>query len=352
MSSHFSIERRSLIASTLVATAAGLTGLVVPGFAVAQTRLRTSNASALVGNKKIMVGNVALACLTDRRRQISVGGGFRSLGSASSNSVQTTMVGLTGADYQAAADAAYAAMVDSLTAKGFEVVDNAPLVAQLKSKNLIKANGEELSFAEGNRQSSKAALVGASVFGGFVPMPNWTPTGGGLAGLAMIGNVTTALEVDALFKQHAAETGVSILGLFLGVSPVRIDAGFGSDWRVPDAFGRGGQTQTGTLTTETGLSSHPLVTRMAVYPAGGGSAGEVALDDEIGIQGGVGTLADTTSGVVQGVQALGNVLSMFGGSGRSDSTTNYTLNADPAAYVAGTKALSADVVMALAGGLS
>ena len=55
---------------------------------------------------------------------------------------------------------------------------------------------------------------------------------------------------------------------------------------------------------------------------------------------------------MQGVQALGNVLSMLGGSGRSDSTTNYTLKADPAAYVAGTKALSEDVVKALVGGLS
>jgi hypothetical protein len=352
VSSQFSIERRSLIASTLAATAAGLTGLVVPGFAFAQTRLRTSNPSALAGSKRVVVGNVALACLTDRRRQISVGGGFRSLGAASSNSVQTTMVGMTEADYQAAADAAYAATVESLTAKGFEVVDNAPLVAKLKSKNLMKANGAEFSFPEGNNQSSKAALVGASVFGGFVPMPNWTPAGGGLAGLAMLGNVTTALEVDAVFKQHAAENGVTILGLFLGVSPVRIEAAFGSDWRVPDAFGRGGQTQTGTLTTETGLSSHPLVTRMAVYPAGGGTAGEIGLEDEIGIQGGVGSLADTTSGMVQGVQALGNVLSMFGGSGRSSSTTNYTLSANPTAYVAGTKALSEDVVKALAGGLS
>lgn len=56
--------------------------------------------------------------------------------------------------------------------------------------------------------------------------------------------------------------------------------------------------------------------------------------------------------MVQGVQALGNVLSMLGGSGCSDSTANYTLKADPSAYVAGTKAMSDDVVKALVGGLS
>ena len=352
MSSSYSINRRRLMASTLAATAASLSGLMLPGLAIAQTGGLRKNFSGLAGGKRVMLGNVALACITDRKRQILVGGGFRSLGAASSNVVQTTMVGLTEADYQAAADAAYAATLAGLTAQGFEVVDNAALVALLKSKNLVKANGAEISISEGNRQSSKAALVGASVYGGFVPMPNWTPTGGGLAGLAMMGNVTTAIEVDALFRQHATEAGVSILGLFLGVSPVRIEASFGSDWRVPDAFGRGGRTQTGTLSTETGLSSHPLLTRMAVYPAGGGSAGEVALENEIGIQGGVGSLADTTSGVVQGVQALGNVLSILGGSGRSDSNTNYTLKADPAAYVAGTQALSEDVVKALVAGLS
>ena len=66
-------------------------------------------------------------------------------------------VGLTEADYQAAADAAYLATVAGLTAQGFEVVDNAALVEKLKSKNLVKPNGAEYSFAEGNRQSSKAA---------------------------------------------------------------------------------------------------------------------------------------------------------------------------------------------------
>lgn len=353
MSDPFSIERRSLIASALAATTVGLAGLTVPGMAAAQTALRTTNASALAGGgKRVMLGTVALACLTDRRRQISVGGGFRSLGAASSSVVQTTLAGLTEADFQAAADAAYLAAVTSLTAQGFEVVDNTALVALLKSKNLIKPNGAEISFAEGNKQSSKAALVGASAFGGFVPMPNWTPTGGGLAGLAMVGNVTAAIEVDALLKQHASAAGVSILGLFLGVSPVRIEASFGSDWRVPDAFGRGGQVKTGTLTTETGLSSHPLLTRMAVYPANGAAAGEIAMDNEIGIQGGIGSLSDTTPGAVKGVQALGNVLSMLGGSGRSDNNTYYTLTADSTAYVAGTKALSEDVVKALVAGLS
>jgi len=347
-----SIDRRRLIACALAATTAGLSGILMPGPARAQNRLRTTNAEALAGGKRVLLGNLALACLTDRRRQMLIEGSGRRAGAASSNSVQTTLAGLTEADYQAAADAAHAAALDSLAAQGFEVLDASPLVALLKSKGLVKASGAEFSFAEGNRQSSKAALVGASAYGGFVPMPNWTPAGGGLAGLAMMGNVTAAIEVDTLFRQFARDNGVTVLGVFLAVSPVRIEASFGSDWRVPDAFGRGGQTRTGTLTTETGLSSHPLLTRMTVYPTGGGAAGEIALDDEIGIQGGVGTLADTSSDVVKGVQALGNVLSMFGGSGRSSNTTNYTLNADPAAYVAGTRALSGDVVKALAGGLS
>ena len=189
MSSSYSINRRRLMASTLAATAASLSGLMLPGLAIAQTGGLRKNFSGLAGGKRVMLGNVALACITDRKRQILVGGGFRSLGAASSNVVQTTMVGLTEADYQAAADAAYAATLAGLTAQGFEVVDNAALVALLKSKNLVKANGAEISISEGNRQSSKAALVGASVYGGFVPMPNWTPTGGGLAGLAMMGNV-------------------------------------------------------------------------------------------------------------------------------------------------------------------
>lgn len=174
----------------------------------------------------------------------------------------------------------------------------------------------------------------------------------GLAGLASISVQTASRNVDALFRKHAAEAGLTVIGLMIGVSPVRIEAGFGSEWRVPDAFGNGGRTRTGTLSTETGLSSHPLLTRMGGYPMTGNGPGEIAMEEEIGIQGGIGTLADTTSGVLKGVQAVGNVLSMFGGTGRSSSTTNYALNADPVSYVAGTKALSQDVVKTLVGGLS
>lgn len=353
MNRYFSITRRHLMVSTLALTTASLSGLLLPGLAIAQTKLRTSNRSALAlnGGKKFMLGSVSLACFTDRKRQILVGGGFRSSGAASSNVVSTTLAGLTTADYQAAADYAYAAAIDGLTAKGFEVVDNALLVAKLKTASLVQANGVAYSFPEGNRQSSIATVIGANAFGGYVPLPNWTPTAPGLAGLASIGVQTASRNVDALFRKHAAEAGVTIIGLMIGVSPVRIEASFGSDWRVPDAFGIGGLTRTGTLSTQTGLSSHPLLTRMAVYPISGADAGEIAVDDEIGIQGGIGSLADTTSGTLKGAQAVGNVLSMFGGSGRSSNTTNYTLNADPVSYIEGTKALSQDVMKALVGGL-
>lgn len=352
MTDRFSIQRRSLIASTIAAATMGLSGLLVSSIAVAQTRLRTSNVSPLGSGKRVMLGSVALACLTDRKRQISVGGGFRSVGAASSNVVETTLAGLSSDDYQAAADAAYSALVEALIAKGFDVVDNASLVALLKSNNLVQANGAEYSFPEGNRQSSRALMSGASAFGGYVPMPGWTPMAPGIAGLASMGVQTAGRNVDSLLQKQAAETGATIIGLMIGVSPVRIDASFGSEWRVPDAFGRGGQTRTGTLSTETGLSSHPKLTRLAVYPTSGEAAGEIAMEDEIGIQGGIGSLVDSTSGVLKGVQAVGNVLSLFGGSGRSDNTTSYTLNADPASYVAGTKALSQDVAKTLVNGLS
>lgn len=352
MHTPYSIQRRKLMLSTLAATAAGMTGLLVPGLASAQAKLRTSNIPALAGGKRVMLGSVALACLTERRRQILIGGGFRSRGTASSNVVSTTLAGLSTADYQDATDAAYTALVAGLTAQGFEVVDNAPLVAMLKAANLVQANGTEYSFPEGNRQNSKAIVMGASTYGGYVPMPNWTPAAPGLAGIASMGLQMASRQIETMFQQQAAASGVPIISLMMGVSPVRIEADFGSEWRVPDAFGNGGMVRTGTLSTETGLSSHALLTRMAVYPATGKSAAEIGIEEEIGIQGGIGTLEDTTSGVTKGVQALGAALSMFGGSGRSDNTTTYTLQADAAAYVAGTQALSEDVVKALVAGLS
>ncbi len=345
------VTRRKLIATAL-AGAALSTGLFISSpAAVAGVKLKTSNKRGLANIKQVRLGSVALACLTERKRQISVGGGFRSMGGASQATVQTNLSGLTDADFQAAADAAYAAVIAALSANGMEVLDNSALLAALQESEPAQANGTEYAFPEGNKQSSKAVMYGASAFGGYVPLPEWTPTAPGLAGMGSMGLVMSANRVATLFSQRAAEDGVPILGILIGVSPVRIEADFGSDWRVPDAFGNGGLTRTGALSTETGLSSHPLLTRLEVFPASGKQA-QVRTEEEIGIQGGVGSLADTTDGVTEAAQGLGNVLSVLGGSGRQSKTTRYTLEADIPSYTAGVAALSGDVTMALLGGFS
>ena len=71
VSSQFSINRRSPMVSNLAATAVGLTGLVVPGIAAVQNGLY-KDISGLAGGKRVMLGNFALACLTDRKRPLGV----------------------------------------------------------------------------------------------------------------------------------------------------------------------------------------------------------------------------------------------------------------------------------------
>lgn len=345
------ITRRKLIAAALAGVALSTGLLTVSPGALAGVSLKMSNKRGLANIKQVRLGSVALACLTERKRQISVGGGFRSMGGASQATVQTNLAGLTEADFQAAADAAYTAVVAALSASGVEVLDNTALLTALRESEPPQANGTEYSFPEGNKQSSKAVIYGASVFGGYVPLPEWTPASPGLAGIGSMGLVMSANRVATLFSQQAGEDGVPILGVLIGVSPVRIEADFGSDWRVPDAFGNGGLARTGTLSTETGLSSHPLLTKLEVFPASGKPA-QIRTEDEIGIQGGVGSLADTTDGVTQAAQGIGNVLSAFGGSGRQSKTTRYTLEADVPSYTAGVAALANDVTTALAGGFS
>lgn len=348
---HTGLTRRKLIASTLAATAMSLCGISLSVSGATAVRLSKRNAAGLAGISQVRLGSVAVACLTERKRQITVGGGFRSKGSASQASVQTTVQGLSDADFQAAADAAYEAVSAGLVESGIDVLDNSALIAALKERGDPQPNGKEYAFPEGNKQSSTALLYGASAFGGYVPLPDWTPIAPGLAGIGSTGLVMTANKVAAFLGQQAEDDGVPIICVLIGISPVRIEAEFGSDWRVPDAFGNGGLARTGTLSTETGLSSHPLLTKMEVFP-GKGKPAQVNMQDEIGIQGGIGTLEDTTDGVTRAAQGLGNALSLLGGGGRESKTTRYTLTADTASYVAGAGALASDVTTALAGGFS
>lgn len=351
MTKSIELDRRALINATLATASASALGLMFPSVAQAKIDVRTSNRAATAGVTKVMLGGVALACVTDRRRVISVGGGFRSRTSASQLVVRTALEGLSNADFQEAADLMYASVISAFGARGIEVVDNAALLAMLASSGKVQPNFEEFSFPEGNGQNSKSILVGASPFGGFVPLPNWTPMGGGFSGLASMGRVQAALGIEQLFRQQAASNNVAIVGIMIGINPAKIESSFGSDWRVPDAFGNGGLVRTGTLSTQTGLSSQAWMTRLAVYPANGRAAGEVTMRDEIGIQGGIGTLADTTSNATRGVQAAAAALSLLGGGGRANKTTNYTLTADKPSYLAGVSALSTDVTQALIGGM-
>ncbi|MDP5052508.1 MAG: hypothetical protein NWP69_01850 [Congregibacter sp.] len=343
--------RRAVLAAALTGSAVAAGLLAFPTAVLGEVSLKTSNKKSLAGIKQVRLGSVGLAFLTERRRQITVGGGFRSKGAASQATVRTDLTGLGDADFQAAADAAYATIEQALTAAGIEVLDNSELITAIAATGDVQANAKSYSFPEGNKQNSEAIIYGASVFGGFIPLPQWVPMAAGLAGIGSTGQLMAANRIEALFAKQAQDDGVPVLAIFIGVSPVRIEADFGSDWRMPDAFGNGGLTSTGSLSTETGLSSHPLLTKLELFPVKG-RKGQVTMKDEIGIQGGFGSLEDTTDGVTKTAEGIGNVLSVFGGSGRQSSTTRYTLIADAGLYSKGVGVLAGDVASALAGALS
>jgi hypothetical protein len=347
------MDRRQLISAAVASTLMPVGLAAAPSTAwTAEPRVRVSNGGSIAGIRRVMIGSFGLNFVTERKASQSSGGGFRSRLAPSNITVRTALTGLTPDDYVAAADAAYAAAIQALVAKGIEVVDNAALLASLRGAVAPQPNGSTDQFSEGGGSSVEMVRYGPSLFGGFSPLDGWVTTGGGLAGIANMGALRAGLDATAHLRRQASANDIAILGLLLTVNPVKMSADQSTGWRVPDAFGNGGMTRTTTISTETGLSSNPFKTWMDVYPPSG-RPGRVTVQGEIGVSGGIGSLEDTTSGASRAIEGLGNVLSnpLLGGSGRSSNTTNYTLNADSPSYIAGVGALGFDIMDALAGSL-
>lgn len=347
------MDRRQLLSAAVASTLLPVGLAATPSMAVAaEPRVRVNNGRAISGIRRVMIGSFGLNFVTERTASQSSGGGFRSRLAPSNLNVRTSLTGLTPDDYVAAADAAYAAAIQALGAKGIEVVDNAALLASLRGAVAPQPNGSSDQFSEGGGSSVEMVRYGPTPFGGFYPLQGWVTTGGGFAGIANMGALRAGLSATEHLRQQARANDTAIIGLLLTVNPVKMSADQRSGWRVPDAFGNGGMTRTTTISTETGLSSNPIKTWMDVYPTSG-RPGQVSVQGEIGVSGGIGSLVDSTSGASRAAQGLGNLLSspLLGGDGRSSNTTNYNLNADAPSYVAGVGALGFDVMDALAGPL-
>jgi hypothetical protein len=321
--------------------------------AFADLPMRVNNARAIAGIGRVMIGSFGVNFVTERKASQSSGGGFRARFTQSNVNVQTNLTGLTPEDYVAAADAAYAAAIEALGARGIEVADNTALLASLRNRLAPQPNGASDQFSEGGGSSVEMIRYGPTPFGGFYPLDGWVTTGGGFSGLGNMGALRAGLTATEHLRGEARATDTAIIGLLLTVNPVRMTADQNTDWRVPDVFGNGGLVRNTSISTETGLSSNPYKTWLDVYPKSG-RPGQVSVQREIGVRGGIGTLVDSTSAGSRALQGLGNVLSnpLLGGSGRNSSTTNYTLNADSPSYIAGVGALGYDVMSAFAGPLT
>ena len=301
------IDRRQLISAAVAATFVPAGLAATPSMAwAAEPRIRVTNGRAIAGIRRAMIGSFGLNFVTERSASQSSGGGFRSRIAPSNLNVRTALTGLTPDDYVAAADAAYAAAIQALGTNGIEVVDNTALLASLRGAVAPQPNGSSDQFSEGGGSSVEMVRYGPTPFGGFYPLQGWVTTGGGFAGIANMGALRAGLSATEHLRQQARANDIAILGLLLTVNPVKMSADQSSGWRVPDAFGNGGMTRTTTIDTETGLSSNPLKTWMDVYPASG-RPGQVTVQGEIGVSGGIGALEDTTSGTSRAIQGLGDV---------------------------------------------
>lgn len=122
-----SIDRRQLIAASLAAAAAA----ALPPPAMAQSRrdrgpLEVRNPQTLTGLRQAVLGSIVCAYFTERRDRSHAGGGFSLMRRADVATI-SNLNNITDADFIAATDGVYAALLERLAAAGVTLADRSAL---------------------------------------------------------------------------------------------------------------------------------------------------------------------------------------------------------------------------------
>lgn len=301
----------------------------------AREPVKVTSASAFKGVQKVVLGQVTIGFLVERRDSTKAGGGLTGSGFGGRSTTRSTLAGYTQADLAAIASAAHVDLEGKLKAAGFELVDRAALAAHpayAKTKPL--AEPQELTVITGRDDKAKVLFVSA---------PQTAPlrmiTGdAAVGGLSAMGLIMTGSQVSLGASDFAKAQGVHVVNAIYYV-----------DFADSEEYG-GWFRNTSAVSVKASLALLPDQSKLSVVGPNYKS-GAIALADPVAVGGDFFEAADTMSGGAKAEQAVANVIGLIGGVG-TNSRKELTFTAKPGTYVPGATQAVADANSVLVGKLA
>ena len=305
--------------STAALAAIAIACAAVPAYADDQP-VKISSAQAVKGTSTIVVGAFNVGFIFESVDNTKATGGMIGAFGGVTNA-KSELVGVTPAMMQTVTDAAYADFKAQLTARGFTVVDAAPMFSSEAFAHVKPvASPYDANIMLDKKSKGKSSYYKPTELPGLVMLPgDVVPSGMSGMGMAMSSGYT-----QYGMGAHAKATGQSVVDVVY-----LIDF---SNAKRPGAFSMGGGVK-----ISSGMSVAGDFSRLNLISPAGKTA-SIVLKEPIAVEGDFAEMQDTTKGA--GVQKAMNImggLAAAGGFGglKFGKSKTYTFTAKPGLYEEG-----------------
>jgi hypothetical protein len=270
-----------------------------------------------------------VAFITERRATAKAGGGLTGSGFGGRSTAKMALQGLSDADLQAATNLAYEHYKKEIGAAGIKLADRASLMQAMDANYKPISTGEQREVIFSRQESAIARVFAPSEHGSPVLMREWSESliGSGMSNTSHI--VWSSMSAQA----YAKKTGVPVVSVLLVI-----------DFADAETYG-GFHRNTSAVSVSSALAALAKMSRIDIYRADGRIASTV-LPEPVAFAGNFGALVETTSSAHKSGETVANVFGALTGGG-TNSTKNYALQAQPAAWKDAMDQLSRDALRRL-----
>ncbi len=297
--------------------------------------VKVTSPKVVKGIQRIVIGQVTIAFLMERKDSSKAGGGLMGNGMGGRSTTRSTLTGTSPDDFQLIADAAYEDLVARLTAAGFEVIDRAPLLANAafaKSKPLD--NLHEMKVTTGRDDNAVVRFVAAQQTAPLRLNMGDTVT----TGFSAMGAIMNGTQVMNGLTAFAKESGANVVNVIYYV-----------DFADAEEYG-GWFRSSSAVSVKGSLALLPDQSKMTVVAPNYKSA-TLALANPVAVGGNFFRAEDTTSTESKVMQGVANAIGILGGVG-TNSTRRLSFRANPETYIPGATEAVADANQVLVGRLA
>lgn len=272
--------------------------------------LKVVSEKTFKGVQRVVIGGFTLGFMIERKDRSRAGGGLMG-GFGGNSSAKSILAGVSDAEFQEIADAAYQDFVRQLSEAGIEVADRAPLAAfPAYAKLKPQSAGAEISFAIEKDDKARARFFPANATG------PWRMTMGDVAA-----GISTSMAVGqggVAVSQYASESGLPVLNIVYIV-----------DFADADEYG-GAFAFSSAVKVNSSIALLPVYSRLTMIAPKYKSA-SIELKEAVAIGGDFADKTDSTGGGAKAVETVSNVIGFLGGVGTNVSR-KYTFTVRPGAY--------------------